>query len=77
MNERDKLYQTFREAEETRKRKNFDIFMDSLTEGLVDNLNAAYKSGDTEEYQRLIRTMKQKGIRIFRNDDGDHKVKYM
>lgn len=77
MNERDMLYQTLRMAEEKRKRDNFNAFMDAFDGGLRMDLDKAYASGDTQRYERLLNNVKAEGIRVFRNSEGKHKLKYI
>ena len=76
-NDRNKLYQYFQDLNEQSKRKRFDVFMDTLESGLTKKLDDAFKSGDTEKYERLKNSIKQKtGARIFRNSEGKHKLKW-
>lgn len=77
MNERDALYNIFQNLEEDRKRRKFDAFMDGFEGGLTFDLDKAYSSGDTVRYDRLLRNIKSKGIKVFRNGDGKHKLKFL
>ncbi len=77
MNGRDKLYQMFNQAEEDRKRKNFDAFMDGLETGLVNDLDKKYWEGNQEEYFRILNNIKSQGIRVFRNSKGQHKISFI
>ena len=74
--DRDKLYSMLNEANEDRKRRNFNAFMDGLESGLVKDLNKAYASGDMERYNKLVSNIKARGIRVLRNSQGIHKVKF-
>ena len=71
------LYQAFQMANEEHKRRNFDAFMTGLERGLIEDLDKAYASNDTEKYEMLKRNIKAKGIRIFRNSEGKHKIKFI
>lgn len=76
MDERDMLYHAFQQANEERKRNNFNAFMDGLEGGLVKDLDSSYASGDMQKYNKLVANLKNKGMRIFRNSEGKHKVKF-
>lgn len=77
MNNRDLLYQFIQEANEQRKRRNFDAFMDGLESGLIKDLNEAYASGDMERYKRLVHNIKETtGFKVLRNSKGEHKLQY-
>ena len=77
MNERDILYEAIRNANEQRKRRNFNVFMDTFETDIIEDLNTAYASGDTERYQGLVKNIKANGIRVFRNSKGEHQLKFM
>lgn len=76
-NDREILYQAFQQVNEQRKRKNFDAFMTGFEGGLVMELDKAYTSGDKEKYEQLLSNIKSRGIRVFRNSNGKHKVKFI
>ena len=72
MNERDILYQSLLNAQEQRKRENFNYFMDSL------ELDKTYASGNQEQYRTLVHNIKEKlGYKVYRNGEGKHKLKYI
>lgn len=77
MGEWDDLFSVFQQADEQRKRRNFDAFMKGFNGGLVYDLDNAYASGDMEKYNRLVTNIKNNGIKIFRNSEGKHKLKYI
>ena len=74
--EYDALYGAFRQAEEEQNKKKFNYFMQGLESGLISDLDKAYQSGDTEQYQKYLTNIKNQGIRVFRNPDGKHKLKF-
>lgn len=76
-NERDALYQILQQANEDRKRRNFNYFMDELEKDLIADLDQKYLSGDTAKYDSLIKNLKDRGCRIFRNPDGKHKIRFI
>lgn len=76
-NDRDKLYSMFNQVEEERKRRNFNAFMTGFETGLIDDLNKAYASGDIEKYNKLVANIKSKGIKVLRNSEGMHKLKFI
>ena len=51
--------------------------MDGLEGGLVNDLNNRWAAGDNEGYQRLLSNIKGKGIRVFRNSEGKHRLKFI
>lgn len=77
MNERDMLYEIFQRANEDRKKRNFNAFMDGFEGGLIKDLDNAYASGDNEKYQTLVNNIKTQGMRVFRNSEGKHKVRFV
>lgn len=77
MNDKYALYQVLQKAVEERKRRNFNAFMDGFEGGLIIDLDNAYASGDIEKYNRLLNNIKEQGIRVFRNSEGKHKLKFM
>lgn len=77
MSDRDILFQAFQEVQKDREKRNFNAFMDVLEGGLVNDLNKRWAAGDNEGYQRLLSNIKAKGIRVFRNSEGKHKLKFI
>ena len=77
MNNRDLLYQFVQSAEEQRKRRNFDAFMDGLESDLIKDLNEIYASGDMKRYHQYVHNVKKTtGFTILRNSNGEHKLQY-
>lgn len=77
MSDRDILFQAFQEVQKDREKRNFNAFMDGLEGGLVNDLNKCWAAGDNDGYQRLLSNIKEKGIRVFRNSEGKHKLKFI
>lgn len=77
MSKYDNMYDSFVKAREEQKRENFNAFMFGLEEGLIKDLDEAYASGDMEKYTKYTNNLKEKGIRIFRNSEGKHKIKFV
>lgn len=77
MSDRDILFQAFQEVQKDREKRNFNAFMDELEGGLVNDLNKCWAAGDNDGYQRLLSNIKEKGIRVFRNSEGKHKLKFI
>ena len=50
--------------------------MSGLEIGLVNDLNKAWIE-DREHYDTLLINIKKDGIRVFRNEAGKHKLKFM
>lgn len=76
MNNYDQLYGIFQQAREQQQRENFNAFMSGLEIGLVNDLNKAWIE-DREHYDTLLINIKKDGIRVFRNEAGKHKLKFM
>lgn len=75
MNERDILYQSLLNAQEQRKRENFNYFMDKLEGTLISDLDKIYASGNQEQYRTLVHNIKEKlGYKVYRNGEGKHKL---
>lgn len=76
-NDADMLYSMFNQANEERKHRNFNAFMTGLENGLIEDLDEAYASGDIERYDKLLANIKSKGIKVLRNSKGMHKIKFI
>lgn len=77
MNERDILYESFKQTQENRSKQNFNAFMDGLESGLISDLDKLFVSGDMDKYQQTLDHIKSQGIRVFRNNAGKHKLKFI
>mgnify|MGYP003303824918 CR=1 FL=1 len=77
MSDRDILFQAFQEFQKDREKRNFNALMDGLEGGLVNDLNKRWAAGDNDGYQRLLSNIKGKDIRVFRNSEGKHKLKFI
>lgn len=82
MNKYEDLYGMFKQAEETRQKKNFNAFMTGLESGLVEDLDKHYRLGKTDpaekqKYDALVTRIKGMNIRIFRNSDGKHRLNFV
>ena len=77
MSDRDILFQAYKEFQNNREKRKFNAFMDGLEGGLINDLNKAWASGDNDGYQRLVSNIKAKGIRVLRNSEGKHKLKFI
>lgn len=58
----DDLYSFYTQAEERRKKNMFNVFMKSLEEGLIKDLNKAYKE-DKDLYSKILNNIKNQGIK--------------
>lgn len=76
MTDRDKLYEAVQAAKETHRRETFDAFLDSFESGIVKDLDK-YFVEDQSKYTDMVNRLKARGIRIFRNPQGKHKIKYV
>lgn len=76
MIDRDKLYEAVQAAKEARRRENFNAFFDSFESGITKDLDR-YFVEDHGKYTDMVNRLKARGIRIFRNSQGKHKIKYV
>ena len=76
MNNYDDLYKVFRQADEERKRTNFNAFMNCLTAGMIKDLNRYYVE-DRNQYEITLNNLKKQGIRVFRDSNGRHKLQFI
>ena len=79
MFEYDDLYDFLNFGQEIQKRKNFDVFMSSLMDGLTKDLNESYagfasRSGKIINYETLVNNIKAQGFKVLRNSQGKHKL---
>ena len=71
------FFEYLQQEQEDQEIENFKYFMIGFEGGLIFDLNKAYADGDMEEYNRQVSNIKEKGIRVFRNSKGEHKVKFV
>ena len=76
MTDRDKLYEAVQAAEEASRRENFNAFFDSFESGITKDLDR-YFVEDQSKYTDMVNRLKAQDIRIFRNSQGKHKIKYV
>lgn len=76
MADHNKLYEAFQTAKEAHRRENFNAFFDSFESGIVKDLDR-YFVEDQSKYTDIMNRLKAKGIRIFRNSQGKHKINYV
>ena len=72
----DSLYDAFQYANEQRKRNNFNTFIEILDARLTKDLDNYYVT-DRKQYEIVLANIKEQGIRVFRNSEGKHKLKFM
>lgn len=75
--QKDALWDAFNQELGLHNRENFDLFFDTLDSGLVKDLDERYATGETEKYERLLNNIKEKGVRVFRDGKGKHKLKFI
>lgn len=77
----DELYKVIQNEHEAQKKKNFEVFMNTLSEGIekdIDNLTAVLDKNYAEhnkDYEVRLELIKMSGCRVFRNKDGKHLIK--
>lgn len=67
------FYQSILRAEEQAKRDKLKAFFDGLESGVVKDLDKLYQE-DRSRYEVLLNNVKQEGFRVFRNNQGKHKL---
>jgi len=78
MGQYDNLYDIFKQADEQRKQNNFNRFMSSFDATLVQDLDNAWANDPQDhEYDQLLSNIKSRGIRVFRNSNGKHKLSFV
>ena len=76
MTDRNKLYEAFQNAKEQNRRENFDAFLNSFESKIVEDLDRYYVE-DQSKYTVMVNNIKARGIRVFRNSQGKHKIDYV
>lgn len=76
MDGKDKLFDLFQKAEQRRVKRNFDVFITEVERGVIEDLDKKYESDDVDGYERLVSNLKSIGIKVLRNSNGKHKLKY-
>lgn len=71
------IYKIFQQADEQRKQQNFNAFMNGFEANLIKDLNESYSSGNMEQYEKLLKNIKENGIRVFRDSKDRHKLKFI
>ena len=72
----DEMYEQLKQKQEEQNKSRFNLFMSGLDKGLCKDLDDIYASGDMTRYKNVVNNMKSKGIKIFRNSTGKHKIKF-
>ena len=72
----DNFFDKLQSIQQEKQQRNFNAFMMGLENGLIDDLDKAFAKGDIKEYQKLCVNIKQYDIRIFRNSQGKHVIKF-
>lgn len=73
----DQLYDIFNAANESRKRENFNAFMNGFEAGVIKDLDSAFASDDLDRYNTLLNNVKAQGFRVFRDSKGRHKIEFV
>lgn len=76
MDGKDKLFDLFQKAEQQRVKRNFDAFIAGFECGVIEDLDKKYESNDVDGYERMVSNLKSRGIKVLRNSNGKHKLKY-
>lgn len=73
----DNLYDQYQNMKESQKQQNFDAIMSALDKQLTTRLDETFSAGAQEEYDKMLSNIKARGIKVFRNSEGKHKLKFM
>lgn len=76
MDGKDKLFDLFQKAEQQRVKRNLDAFIAGFECGAIEDLDKKYESNDVDGYERMVSNLKSRGIKVLRNSNGKHKLKY-
>lgn len=74
---KDFLWKVFNQEEEETRREQFNTFLDEMENGLIRGLDESYKQGNMEIYTERLNIIKEKGIKVFRDDKGKHRLEFM
>lgn len=73
----DNLYDQYQNMKESQKQQNFDAIMSALDKQLTTRLDETFSVGAQEEYDKMLSNIKARGIKVFRNSEGKHKLKFI
>lgn len=73
----DNLYDQYQNMKESQKQQNFDAIMSAFDKQLTARLDETFSAGAQEEYDKMLSNIKARGIRVFRNSEGKHKLKFI
>lgn len=76
MNSKDKLFDSIQKLEQRRVQRNLDAVMTEFECSAIGNLDNMYESNDVAGYERMVSNLKSRGIKVLRNSNGKHKLKY-
>ena len=76
MGKYDYLFNDFKSAQQELEKERFNYFMTGLISGIESNLNKAYAQGEIRglAYSDYLTSVKSKGFKVLRNNEGKHKV---
>lgn len=74
MTDYNKLFANLEQASNSRKQQNVMAFIAGLESRLISDLDKAFSDGDPDKYNKLVSNIKNQGIKVFRNNDGKHKL---
>lgn len=69
------FYDYLQSMNKQRNQEKFNAFMLGLESGLTNDLDKLYADGNMIKYKKIVDNLKSKGIRVFRNTYGKHKIK--
>lgn len=76
MGKYDYLFNDFKSVQQELEKEKFNYFMIGLVSGIESDLNKAYVQGEIRglTYSDYLASVKSKGFRVLRNNEGKHRV---
>ena len=76
MGKYDYLFNDFKSIQQELEKEKFNYFMTGLVLGIESDLNKAYAQGEIRglTYSDYLASVKSKGFKVLRNNEGKHKV---
>ena len=69
-----KLLKSFEKANKAAKEQKLLTFITSMESKMRFDLDRLYAENDTEAYTKTVSNIKSRGIKVYRNSEGKHRV---
>ena len=74
MTDYSKLIRSFEEASKSANEQKLVTFISSIESKLKYDLDRLYAQSDMEAYDKTVNNVKSRGIKVYRNSEGKHKL---